>query len=328
MDLEVSPGLVLPASELRWKFSRSSGPGGQHVNTSDSRVQLTWSVVESAALSDEQRALILTRFGRRAVAGAVTVTVSQQRSQLRNRETALDSLADLVRAALAPPAALRRATRPTRGSARRHLAAKQLHSATKQRRRRPTGDWKRRMDPHRSPGKGRAGSWLEAAVGATAHPRWLPSPRVCVVDAWKRPCQRMICRGSYWRGSRVLHSMSWNAGREFVVHPLLRSLGPVTQETYDESELAGQVRQAFRAARWSARRPSCHPVRFSRIPMGVFFRRRLWAGWLLNCPAGSRATGAGRRSAAGGSRHAVDPHRIVLHPAASLADSRSDGALS
>jgi ribosome-associated protein len=139
MDLEVSPGLVLPASELRWKFSRSSGPGGQHVNTSDSRVQLTWSVVESAALSDEQRALILTRFGRRAVAGAVTVTVSQQRSQLRNRETALDSLADLVRAALAPPAALRRATRPTRGSARRHLAAKQLHSATKQRRRRPTG---------------------------------------------------------------------------------------------------------------------------------------------------------------------------------------------
>jgi ribosome-associated protein len=140
MDLEVSPGLTIPAAELRWKFSRSSGPGGQHVNTSDSRVQLTWSPAESLALTEEQRAVLLARLGRRLVAGAITLTVSQQRSQLRNREAALDSLARLVRAALAPPAPARRATRPTRGSARRHLAAKQQRSVTKQRRQRPTGD--------------------------------------------------------------------------------------------------------------------------------------------------------------------------------------------
>jgi ribosome-associated protein len=140
MDVEVSAGLTVPASELRWRFSRSSGPGGQHVNTSDSRVQLTWNVVESPTLDDDQRALLFTRLGRRLVAGAITVTVSEQRSQLRNRQTAVDNLAGIIRDALAPPAALRRPTRPTRGSARRHLAAKQQRSATKQQRQRPTGD--------------------------------------------------------------------------------------------------------------------------------------------------------------------------------------------
>ncbi|GAB2467181.1 ribosome-associated protein [Conyzicola lurida] len=140
MDLEVTPRLTIPASELQWKFSRSSGPGGRHVNTSDSRVQLTWNVQESAALDDDQRAQLLTRLGRRLVGGAVAVTVSAQRSQLRNRETALDTLADMVRTALAPPGPLRRATKPTRGSARRHLAAKKQRSATKQQRQRPTGE--------------------------------------------------------------------------------------------------------------------------------------------------------------------------------------------
>lgn len=140
MDLEVTPALTIPAAELQWKFSRSSGPGGQHVNTSDSRVQLTWNVAESAVLADDQRAALLTRLGRRMVGGAITLTVSERRSQLRNREAALESLAGLVRGALAPPAPPRRATRPTRGSARRHLAAKQQRSETKRQRQRPTGD--------------------------------------------------------------------------------------------------------------------------------------------------------------------------------------------
>jgi ribosome-associated protein len=140
MDLEVGPGLTIPEAELQWRFSRSSGPGGQHVNTSDSRVQLTWDAAESPVLSEEQRARILERVTRRTAAGAITVTVSERRSQLRNREAALDALRALVRDALAPPEAPRRPTRPTRGSQRRHLAAKQQRSETKQRRRRPTDD--------------------------------------------------------------------------------------------------------------------------------------------------------------------------------------------
>ncbi|SMG11736.1 alternative ribosome rescue aminoacyl-tRNA hydrolase ArfB [Agreia pratensis] len=140
MDLEVVPDLTIPAAELEWRFSRSSGPGGQHVNTSDSRVQLTWDVVNSIVLSESQREQLISRLGRRLVAGRITVTVSAQRSQLRNRETALVHLGELVRDALAPPAALRRATKPTRGSARRHLAGKKRRSETKQQRQRPSAD--------------------------------------------------------------------------------------------------------------------------------------------------------------------------------------------
>ncbi|MFY9634697.1 MAG: alternative ribosome rescue aminoacyl-tRNA hydrolase ArfB [Cellulosimicrobium cellulans] len=140
MDLEVSPALTIPSSELGWRFSRSSGPGGQHVNTTDSRAELSWNVAESAALSDVQRMRLLTRLEGRLIAGVITVTASEQRSQLRNREIALAKLAGLVAAGLAPDAPNRRATKPTRGSKRRHLAAKQKRSATKQQRKRPSAE--------------------------------------------------------------------------------------------------------------------------------------------------------------------------------------------
>ncbi|MCU1560503.1 alternative ribosome rescue aminoacyl-tRNA hydrolase ArfB [Mycetocola sp.] len=140
MDLEVSPGLTLPASELGWRFSRSSGPGGQHVNTSDSRVELSWSVADSAVLSDDQRQMLLVRLGRRLVGGVLTVTASEQRSQLRNRGIARRKLAEVVSAGLAPDGPRRRATKPTRGSDRRRLAAKERRSTTKQQRRRPPAE--------------------------------------------------------------------------------------------------------------------------------------------------------------------------------------------
>src|ERR1700712_703096 len=99
MDLVVSPALTIPSSELAWRFSRSSGPGGQHVNTSDSRVELIWDVAGSTTLSESQRAIILSRLERRLVAGSVTVIASERRSQLRNRETALARLSEIVAAA-------------------------------------------------------------------------------------------------------------------------------------------------------------------------------------------------------------------------------------
>ncbi|TFC36697.1 aminoacyl-tRNA hydrolase [Cryobacterium sinapicolor] len=140
MDLEVVPALTIPERELGWRFSRSSGPGGQHVNTSDSRVELFWNVAESTTLSDDQRMRLLARLAKRLVDGVITVTASERRSQLRNRELALAKLADLVAAGLAPDAAPRRPTKPTRGSGRRHLAAKQQRSATKRQRQRPSAE--------------------------------------------------------------------------------------------------------------------------------------------------------------------------------------------
>lgn len=138
MDLEVSNQLVIPAPELRWRFSRSSGPGGQHVNTTDTRVELSWDIVGSAVLAEDQRNRLMSRLARRLVDGVITVAAAENRSQLRNRELALRKLAELVAEGLAPDAAARRPTKPTRGSKRRHLAAKQQRSATKQQRQRPS----------------------------------------------------------------------------------------------------------------------------------------------------------------------------------------------
>jgi ribosome-associated protein len=140
MDLEVSAALTIPASELSWRFSRSSGPGGQHVNTSDSRVELSWNVAESAVLSEGQRTMLVARLGRRLSSGVVTVAAAERRSQLRNREIALAKLAELIAERLAPDAAPRRPTKPTRGSDRRRLATKQQRSATKRQRQRPSAE--------------------------------------------------------------------------------------------------------------------------------------------------------------------------------------------
>jgi ribosome-associated protein len=140
MDLEVSPALTIPASELNWRFSRSSGPGGQHVNTTDTRAELSWNVVASAALSDSQRQQLVTRLERRLIDGVLTVAASEHRSQLRNREIALAKLAELVAGGLAPAGPRRRPTKPTRGSQRRHFAAKVQRSQTKQQRRRPSAE--------------------------------------------------------------------------------------------------------------------------------------------------------------------------------------------
>lgn len=140
MELDVTPGLTIPASELGWRFSRASGPGGQHVNTSDSRVELFWNVAQSDSISEGQRQKLLSRYEPRLVAGVLTVIASEQRSQLRNREIALSKLAALVASGLAPDAPRRRATKPTRGSVRRRLAAKGKRSETKQRRQRPPAE--------------------------------------------------------------------------------------------------------------------------------------------------------------------------------------------
>jgi ribosome-associated protein len=129
--LEVSARVVVSEHELRWRFSRSSGPGGQSVNTSDSRVELSFDVAQSTAIPPALRERALHRLGGRLVDGVLTVSSSQHRSQLRNREAARARLADLLRRALAPPPATRRPTRPTRGAVERRLQAKRVRAQTK-----------------------------------------------------------------------------------------------------------------------------------------------------------------------------------------------------
>ncbi|MGH3492433.1 MAG: alternative ribosome rescue aminoacyl-tRNA hydrolase ArfB [Sciscionella sp.] len=137
-NLVVRSGLVIPEVELRWRFSRSSGPGGQSVNTADSRVELSFDVARSRALGDTERTRALHRLGGRLVDGVLTVTAQEHRSQLRNREAAERRLAAALRAATAAPRPVRRPTRPTRASAQRRLAAKSRRSDVKRDRRPPS----------------------------------------------------------------------------------------------------------------------------------------------------------------------------------------------
>ncbi|MCE0765876.1 aminoacyl-tRNA hydrolase [Pseudonocardia kujensis] len=135
--LRVRRGVVVPARELSWRFSRSSGPGGQGVNTTDSRVELSFDVAGSTGLPADLRERALARLGGRLVDGVLTVVASEHRSQLRNREAARERLAQALRAATAPDPPARRATRPTRGSQRRRLDAKARRGAVKRLRARP-----------------------------------------------------------------------------------------------------------------------------------------------------------------------------------------------
>ncbi|MGH3454682.1 MAG: alternative ribosome rescue aminoacyl-tRNA hydrolase ArfB, partial [Nocardioidaceae bacterium] len=115
VDLSLRAGpITVPADELSWRFSRASGPGGQSVNTADSRVELSYDVARSRALSEPQRARAMSRLGGRLVEGVLTVTASEHRSQLRNRRAAAARLAETLADALAPPPKPRRPTRPSR----------------------------------------------------------------------------------------------------------------------------------------------------------------------------------------------------------------------
>lgn len=133
-DLQITPGLLIPAVELIWRFSRSSGPGGQNVNRTDSRVELVWDLQASAALPPLLRARALRRLEGRLVEGCVVIAASEHRSQWQNRVAAQRRLVELLQDAIQPPPPPRRATRPTRGSVERRLAAKQRRGAIKGRR--------------------------------------------------------------------------------------------------------------------------------------------------------------------------------------------------
>ena len=134
-DLVVGPGLVVPAKALGWNFSRSSGPGGQGVNTADSRVELSVHLPALTAWPEQVMTTALERLAGRLVDGTLTVSASEHRQQIRNREAARVRLAALLRAAVAPAGPHRRPTRPGAGARQRRLDAKRRRSELKNGRR-------------------------------------------------------------------------------------------------------------------------------------------------------------------------------------------------
>jgi ribosome-associated protein len=133
--LPVRPGISIPRSELSWRFSRSSGPGGQSVNTTDSRVELSWNLAGSPVLPASLKELALSRLDRRLRDGVLTVTGEEHRSQLINRRLAEDKLVAVVRRAIEPGPARRHPTKPTKSSVRRRLDTKRQRGETKRLRR-------------------------------------------------------------------------------------------------------------------------------------------------------------------------------------------------
>jgi ribosome-associated protein len=136
-DLPVRGSLVLPERELHWRFSRASGPGGQGVNTTDSRVELSFDLARSPSVPEHLRERALGRLAARLVDGVLTVVASEHRSQLRNREAARERLAAVLRGATAAGPPKRRPTKPSAGAKRRRLDEKTRRGQLKRLRSRP-----------------------------------------------------------------------------------------------------------------------------------------------------------------------------------------------
>jgi ribosome-associated protein len=136
MSLDVTVrGTAIPAEELSWRFSRSPGPGGQAVNTGDTRAELSFDLAGSTALPPALKRRALAALEGRLTGGVITIAASEYRSQLRNREAAAARLTELLTEATAPPPRVRRPTRPSKAARERRLADKQRRSQVKRLRR-------------------------------------------------------------------------------------------------------------------------------------------------------------------------------------------------
>lgn len=139
--IDIGAKQLLPESELEYRFTRSGGPGGQHVNTSSTRVEVVFNVLASPTLSDTEKTRAARRLGSRLDAeGRLRVVAQDERSQTRNRTIARERLAELLRTALAPPPPPRRPTRPTRAAREARLDTKRRSAARKRNRRPPAAD--------------------------------------------------------------------------------------------------------------------------------------------------------------------------------------------
>jgi ribosome-associated protein len=138
--IEIRPGVAIPLAELSFKASRSGGPGGQHVNTSSTRVELWWDAARSPSLSADQRALALERLEHRLTEeGLLRLVAGTSRSQAQNKAETITRFQELLGRALTP-VKRRKPTRPGRAAKERRLSEKRQHSERKSRRRPPRGD--------------------------------------------------------------------------------------------------------------------------------------------------------------------------------------------
>ena len=136
MDLIITPRLVIPSRELKWRFSRSSGPGGQKVNKTDSRVEIIFNIEESKVLNDYQKIIIKKKLKIKLVNNCIRVVVQDQRSQLLNRQLAIVRISLLIRDSLKNSSKVRKTTKPSKASQRQRLDSKKRRGELKKNRQR------------------------------------------------------------------------------------------------------------------------------------------------------------------------------------------------
>lgn len=140
LEISIMPGVAIPRSELSFRASRSGGPGGQHVNTSSTRIELWWDAAGSPSLNADQRTLMMERMGNRLTEdGLLRLVAGSTRSQAQNKEETIDRFRQLLAKALTP-VKRRKPTRPGRAARERRLSEKRAQSERKAQRRRPRGD--------------------------------------------------------------------------------------------------------------------------------------------------------------------------------------------
>ena len=131
MDLIITSRLVIPSRELKWRFSRSSGPGGQKVNKTNTRVEIIFNIEESKVLNDYQKKVLTKKLKTKLVNNCICIAVQEERNQLLNRQIAIKRISSVIRNSLKNSSKIRKATKPSKASQKRRLESKKKRGELK-----------------------------------------------------------------------------------------------------------------------------------------------------------------------------------------------------
>ena len=134
MDLIITSRLVIPSRELKWRFSRSSGPGGQNVNKTNTRVEIIFNIEESKVLNDYQKKVLMKKLKTKLVNNCICIAVQEERNQLLNRQIAIKRISSVIRNSLKNSSKIRKATKPSKASQNRRLDSKKKRGELKKNR--------------------------------------------------------------------------------------------------------------------------------------------------------------------------------------------------
>ena len=134
MNLQINQKLIIPSNEIQWRFSRSSGPGGQNINKIESKVEIIFDICKSKSLNSFQKNLLLKKLNNKIINGCISIKVQEKRTQFKNRQLAIKKLISLMKEIITSKEKVRKVTRPTKSSQRRRVEAKKKRGEIKRKR--------------------------------------------------------------------------------------------------------------------------------------------------------------------------------------------------